>query len=266
MKQILFWLLAASLCSCSVLASRDWDYAHLANAGGKALTAATISDEQISELCRQAVAHVDGETPIADAKYQQRLEKLMAGVGEVAGKPLNFKVYKSDEVNACAYGDGSVRVNSALMDLMDDDELFAVIGHELGHVASKDSKKAMKRAYMSSAAREAVYAAGGLGQLAGTVLGDISESYVNAQFSQHQESRADSFGFQFAIDNGRDPYCMARSLEKLNELAGSARASALAKMFSSHPDSAKRAAKMRKKADDYLRKNAEEAEEAPAGE
>ena len=109
--------------------------------------------------------------------------------------------------------------------------------------------KAMKRAYLGSAAREAVYSAGGMGQLAGTVLGDISEAYVNAQFSQKQESRADDFGFQFAVDQGHDPYGMCRSLEKLNSLSSGQQSSTLAKMFSSHPDSAKRAVKMRKKAD-----------------
>ena len=256
MKRFLPLLLAAVLsCGCSTLANIDWDYSRLASAGVKAATAASISDEQVAELCRQAVAYSDQQTPVADAKYQQRLQKLMGGVGSVAGKSLNFKVYRSNEVNACAYGDGSVRVNSALMDLMDDDELFAVIGHELGHVANKDSMKAMKRAYLGSAAREAIYAAGGYGQLAGTVLGDISEAYVNAQFSQSQESQADEYGFQFSVANGRDPYGMARSLEKLNDLAGGAQSSTLAKMFSSHPDSAKRAAKMRKKADQYTGQN-----------
>ena len=102
--------------------------------------------------------------------------------------------------------------------------------------------KAMKRAYLGSAAREAIYAAGGYGQLAGTILGDISEAYVNAQFSQAQESKADDFGFQFSVEQGRDPYGMCRSLEKLNDLAGGTQSSTLAKMFSSHPDSAKRAA------------------------
>ena len=250
MKRFLPLLLAATLaCGCSTLSKINWDYTRLASAGAKAATAASITDEQVAELCRQSVAYTDQQTPMADAKYQQRLQKLMAGVGAVEGKALNFKVYRSDEVNACAYGDGSVRVNSALMDLMDDDELFAVIGHELGHVANKDSMKAMKRAYLGSAARETIYAAGGYGQLAGTVLGDISEAYVNAQFSQSQESKADEYGFEFSVANGRDPYGMARSLEKLNDLADGAQSSTLAKMFSSHPDSAKRAAKMRKKAD-----------------
>lgn len=259
MKRFLPLLLAAVLaCGCSTLSNINWDYGRLASAGAKAVTAASISDEQVAELCRQSVAYTDAQTPLADAKYQQRLQKLMSGIGAVDGKVLNFKVYQSNEVNACAYGDGSVRVNSALMDLMDDDELFAVIGHELGHVVNKDSMKAMKRAYLGSAAREAIYAAGGYGQLAGTILGDISEAYVNAQFSQAQETRADDFGFQFSVQQGRDPYSMCRSLEKLNNLSGGGQSSTLAKMFSSHPDSAKRAARMRKKADQLAGKTTNE--------
>ena len=259
MRRFLPILVAALLsCSCSVLSNINWDYGRLASAGVKAATAASISDEQVADLCRQSVAYADSQTPMADAKYQQRLQRLMSGISAVDGKTLNFKVYRSNEVNACAYGDGSVRVNSALMDLMDDDELFAVIGHELGHVVNKDSMKAMKRAYLGSAAREAIYAAGGYGQLAGTILGDISEAYVNAQFSQAQESKADDFGFQFSVEQGRDPYGMCRSLEKLNELSGSAQSSTLAKMFSSHPDSAKRAAKMREKADQLTGKTTTE--------
>ena len=255
MKRLFLLLLTAAIaCSCSTLSNINWDYGHLANAGTKAITAAMISDEQVTELCRQSVAYTDAQTPLADAKYQQRLAKLLQGIKQVDGKPINYKVYRSNEVNACAYGDGSVRVNSALMDLMDDDELLAVIGHELGHVANKDSMKAMKRAYLGSAAREAIFAAGGVGQLAGTVLGDISEAYVNAQFSQKQESQADEYGFQFTVDQGRDPYSMARSLEKLNTLSTGQQSSTLAKMFSSHPDSAERAAKMRKKADKFTNK------------
>ena len=255
MKRLLPLLLAVVLSSgCGVLAGVNWDAGHLANAGAKAAVAATMSDEQISDLCRQSVAYADAQTPMADAKYQQRLAKLMSGISSVNGMPLNYKVYRSNEVNACAYGDGSVRVNSALMDLMDDDELLAVIGHELGHVYYKDSQKAMQRAYLGSAAREAIYAAGGYGQLAGTVLGDISEAYVNAQFSQKQESRADDFGFQFAVEHGHDPYSMYRSLAKLNSLSSGSQASTLAKMFSSHPDSQKRAEKMKQKADEYVKK------------
>ena len=254
-KRLIPLLLAAVISSgCALLAGLDWDYNHLSNAAGTALTAATMSDEQIDELCRQSVAYTDSKTPMADAAYQQRLQKVMGGVSAVEGKPLNFKVYKSDEINACAYGDGSVRVNSGLMDLMDDDELFAVIGHELGHVAHKDSKKAMQRAYLSAAAQEAVYAAGGVGQMAVMLLGNVSDAYINAQFSQKQELKADDFGFDFSVANGRDPYGMYNSLNKLVSLSSRQQTSTLSKRFSSHPDSATRAERMKQKADAYTKK------------
>ncbi|MCR4824837.1 MAG: hypothetical protein K5849_05715, partial [Bacteroidales bacterium] len=93
---LLLLLLSLSLCGCSALSRVNWDYNHLASAGGKALTAASLTDDQIAELCRQSVAYTDSLTPMADARYQRRIQKLMAGVKEIEGRPLNFKVYKSD--------------------------------------------------------------------------------------------------------------------------------------------------------------------------
>ena len=86
MKRLLPLLLAVVLSSgCGVLAGVNWDAGHLANAGAKAAVAATMSDEQISDLCRQSVAYADAQTPMADAKYQQRLAKLMSGISSVNG-------------------------------------------------------------------------------------------------------------------------------------------------------------------------------------
>ena len=94
MRRFLPILVAALLsCSCSVLSNINWDYGRLASAGAKAATAASISDEQVAELCRQSVAYTDAQTPLADAKYQQRLQKLMSGINSVDGKALNFKVW-----------------------------------------------------------------------------------------------------------------------------------------------------------------------------
>ena len=49
MKRIpLLLLIAAIACSCSTLSNINWDYNHLANAGGKAVTAAMITDDQVT--------------------------------------------------------------------------------------------------------------------------------------------------------------------------------------------------------------------------
>lgn len=235
---------------CGLLTNINWDAEQLAAAANSAMTAASITDDQIVELSKQAVKQYDSENTIDSGVYHNRLKKLLSGV-TVDGLPLNFKVYKKDEVNAFACGDGSIRVYSGLMDIMDDGELMAIIGHEIGHVVHKDTKNAMKKAYMTAAARDVVNAAGAVGALSKTALGDVAESYFGSQFSQKQEFAADEYGFEFSTNHGFNKYSMATSLEKLVKLAGSSKSSLVQKMFSSHPDSETRAARCREMADNY---------------
>lgn len=231
--------------------------AKLLDAGKDVAKAVTLSDSDIAQLSREAVAWMDANNPVADetTEYGARLKRLTEGITEVDGLPLNFKVYKVADVNAFACGDGSIRVFSALMDLMDDDELMAIIGHEIGHeighVVHADTKHAMKNAYLASAARNAAGAAEGsrLAKLSGSQLGELVTAFTDAQFSQKQEYEADEYGFEFSVKHGFSPYAMGNSLNKLVELSKGAKASTVQKMFSSHPDSEKRAARMKEKAD-----------------
>ena len=255
MKRLLALLAAAWLfAGCGLLTNINWNGERLASATGKTITAMSITDEQIVELCRQSVEQLDKQSTIDNGAYITRLRRVMANVGQVNGMTLNYKVYRTDEVNAFASGDGSVRVYSGLMDIMNDDELVAVLGHEIGHVVHQDSKNALKKAYLASAASDVVGAAGTVGAVTQGIAGGITEALVNAQFSQKQEYKADEYGFQFAIATGHSPYSMAQALEKLKALSEGSQASSVAQMFSSHPDNAKRAAKMRAAADEYTKK------------
>lgn len=225
----------------------------LLDAGKDLAKAATLSDEQIARLSREAVEWMDANNPAAadSSQYGARLERLTAGITRANDLPLNFKVYQVTDINAFACGDGSIRVFAALMDLMDDDELMAIIGHEIGHVIHADTKHAMKNAYLASAARKAAGAAEGstLARLTDSQLGELMTAFTDAQFSQKQEYAADDYGFEFCVKHGFSPYGMANALTKLIELSKGAKASMVQKMFSSHPDSEKRAARMSEKAD-----------------
>lgn len=255
MKRLLILSAAImSLCSCSILSSVNWDAGSLVSAAGKAITAASITDAQIVQLSAQSVAQMDKQNKIDTGTYQARLSKLLSGVKVDGLGSLNFKVYQTKEVNAFALADGSIRVYTGLMDVMDDGELLAIIGHEIGHVVHQDSKNAMKKAYMASAARDIVGSAGTLGAISSAVMGDISEAFIQAQFSQKQEFAADEYGFSFAVANGQSPFSMATALEKIVKLQGQ-KASEVAQMFSSHPDSEKRASLMREKANKYILTN-----------
>lgn len=233
------------------------DMERAVQAGTTAVTAMAITDQDIIEMCTQAMELNDSKSQIAasGSAYAQRLERLTSDLSNYDGLKLNFKVYITDEINAFASGDGSVRVYSGLMDAMDDNELMAIIGHEIGHVKNKDTKDAVKNAYMTAAAREAIGAFGGtIGKLSDSVLGDIAQTFTNAQYSQKQENEADDYGFKFTTTNGFDPYAMANSMKKLLELSGnSAEAGMLTQAFSTHPDTAAREKRMREKADAYVK-------------
>lgn len=129
----------------------------------------------------------------ASSKYAVRLAQVVRGMPtSVNGKTANYKVYVTPSVNAWAMANGCIRVYSGLMDLMNDDELRGVIGHEIGHVALGHSKASLQTAYAASALRRLVASAGGVtAALSQSQSGDLCEKSINAQFLQSQEGAAD---------------------------------------------------------------------------
>lgn len=223
--------------------------------GAKAVKAATLSDEQMRQYVKESIDWMDKNNKVCDAKdpYTLRLNKLVEGLNEVEGIPLNFKVYDVIDVNAFACADGSVRVFSSLMDIMTDDELLGVIGHELGHVALKHSKKAFRTALLASALKDGVASTNGVAAaLTDSQLGSLGEALLNSSFSQKQESEADDYGYEFLKKKGKNPWSIALSFMKMKELeekAGVQKDSKLNRMLSTHPDMDKRIERMSARAE-----------------
>ena len=126
-------------------------------AGKDVVSAVTLSDADIANMSKEYMVWMDAHNPLTkpDTEYGKRLEKLTGHIKEVDGLKLNFGVYEVVDVNAFACGDGSVRICAGLMDVMTDEEVMAVVGHEIGHVVHTDSKDAMKNAYLRSAVKNA---------------------------------------------------------------------------------------------------------------
>ena len=217
----------------------------------KAAQAVTLTDAQMTAYVKEYIDWMDKHNPVLpdDDPYVIRLKKLTEGLTDVEGIPLNFKVYNVIDVNAFACADGSVRVFSSLMDIMSDDELLGVIGHEVGHVAHHDSKKAFKQALLTSALRDGISSTGGVAAaLTDSQLGDLGEALAGAKYSQKQESNADDYGYEFLKSHGKNPYAMALSFTRLKELQGSQKSDKMTQLFSSHPDLDKRIERMTKRA------------------
>ncbi len=264
MKTLLFTVIfMAGLCFGTTaqikIGGKKIDTKKVFNAAEDVGKAITLSDADIAAISREYIEWMDANNPVAGPATEMgaRLARLTSNIKGVDGLDLNFKVYHVIDVNAFACGDGSIRVCGGLMEVMDDAEVMAVIGHEIGHVIHTDVKDAMKSAYLRSAAKNVVGATGGVAKaLTDSQLGELAESLAGAQFSQKQEYAADDYAFEFCVNNNIDPYGMSNALNKLVELSnsGGAKASAVQKMFSTHPDSEKRAKRMKEKADKHSKK------------
>lgn len=153
---------ATLLAGCKNMQGMDTNA--LVSSGMTAYKAATLSDAEVKALSDDACKQMDSENKQAGAssKYTKRLNKIAKALGNnINGTPVNYKVYMTSDVNAWAMANGCVRVYSGLMDMMTDNEVEAVLGHELGHVALGHSRKAMQTAYATVAARDAISATGG---------------------------------------------------------------------------------------------------------
>lgn len=235
---------AVALC-CTALAMPSMAQFNLKKAIGgaaKAAKAATLTDAQMAEYVKEYIDWMDKHNKVCDANspYTIRLNKLTDGLKDVEGIPLNFKVYYVIDVNAFACADGSVRVFSSLMDIMTDEELLGVIGHEVGHIAHHDSKKGFRTALLTSALKDGVASSSGkAAALTDSQLGSLGEALVNSTYSQKQEKDADDYGYEFLKKSGKNPWAMAysfRRLKQMQEEAGVKKDSKMNQLFSTHPD------------------------------
>ncbi len=212
----------------------------------------TFSDEDAANIAREAIVKMDKENPVADAKdpYAIRLNKVFGRHASEGGLVLNFKVYKVKDVNAFACADGSVRVFSGLMDIMDDNELLAVIGHEIGHVANHDSRDGMKVAYKKAALIDAVSSQSGkVAVLTDSQLGQMGSAMLDSRHTRSQETDADTYSYDFMKKYGYDVNAVESSFNILANMSSGAEADFLSRMMASHPDSRDRAAAAKSRAE-----------------
>lgn len=206
-----------------------------------------VSDEQVIALSDKACTEMDGKSTIAPAnsEYSQRLNKIASALGsDINGVKTNYKVYQSKEVNAFAMANGCIRVYSGLMDMMNDNEVEAVVGHEIGHVALGHVKKGIQVAMGTNTLRAIAASAGGiLGSLSQSELGALGSQLVNAQFSRRQESEADDYSYDLLRKRGINPSGLVTSFEKLAKMEQGRSSS----MFDDHPGSEERAQHIRER-------------------
>ncbi|KNC90622.1 M48 family metalloprotease [Trabulsiella odontotermitis] len=239
-KTMLVLGISLFLSSCQSMESGSWF-----STGAEAFEVYTLSDYQVQPQNDQACREIDSRATIApgNSDYARRLQKIALMLGHnINGQPVDYNVYLSKEINAFAMENGCIRVYSGLMDLMNDNEMEAIIGHEIGHVALGHVKESRQIASGTNTMRTVASSVGGLaGSVSQSPLGDMGERLINSQFSQRQELEADEYSYDLLRKRGLNPTGLVTSFEKLAKLEVGQRNS----MFDNHPVSAERAARIK---------------------
>jgi predicted Zn-dependent protease len=226
----------------------------------KTATSISAQDKQLgAQEHPKLMAEFGGTYSGPQAAYVTRVGQNIAvqsGLSNAAGD-FTVTLLNSPVNNAFAIPGGYIYVTRQLMALMNDEaELAGVLGHEVGHVAARHSKRRQ-----NAATRNAIL--GVLGTVLGGAIGDNggllgglggllqNNSMQIAQlatlgFSRGQELEADQLGAQYLVKAGYDPAALASMLASLaNQTTVDARAAgrdarSLPAWASTHPDPASR--------------------------
>ena len=224
--------------------------------------------------------------PVTEAQYPE-LHRIVRGLAGRADMPMpRLYVSASDQPNAFATGrspkHAAVAVTRGILPILDRRELEGVLAHELSHVVNRDilisSVAATMGAIITFLARLAWFIpiGGGdrdrnpLAELALLVLGPIAALLIQMAVSRSREFGADASGAKLTAD----PLALASALRKIeahsrgklpatsnpstahlfisNPFKGGA---GLAKLFSTHPPTTERVARLEAMAYDPYRRS-----------
>ena len=158
--------------------------------------------------------------------------------------PYEFNVINDSTPNAWALPGGKISINRGLLvELKSEDELAAVLGHEIVHAAAKHGAKGYTRGIgLQVGVVTATILAdsngydGQIAQLASSVGAQI----INSQYGQGAELEADLYGMEYMSRAGYDPQGAVELQRTFLKLSGGQSSGGLSRLFASHPPSLKR--------------------------
>lgn len=227
-----------------------------------------VGNQQLSQMAATSWAEAKKKTPVStDPRYTTRLANIGSRIARGANKQSeawDYAVFDTDTKNAFVLPGNRVGFYKGMMDFTDnDDQIAAIMGHEVGHVTGKHA-----------AERVSQQMAGQIGVGAATILGAsqmsknckntsktqseynncMSKANRNTQllqaalgmgftvgvllpFSRKHELQSDLLGAKYMQKGGYDPYQSVKLWEKMAAESTSRQPTFL----STHPDPAYRA-------------------------
>jgi len=214
---------------------------------------AFVPDAQLAQLADQAWDELTSRTPISNDKaMNQRLARVAAPITRASGRDdlrWEFVVFDSAELNAFVLPNGKVAVFRGMMEFVGgDDELGAVLGHEVAHILARHPAERVSQqlAAQAGVTLAQVLLGGDNGEnaeLVGSVLGLGATYGVLLPYSRTHELEADRIGVDLMKKAGMQPLGAVRFWERM--IARQDRQNVPLEALSTHPADGRRLAELR---------------------
>lgn len=207
MKRLVFLFLILSLSACAVnpvTGKQDF---------------VVLSEEQEIQMGREYNAQILRQYQIyEDEKIQNYVQSIGESLAKKSHRPnliYRFTVLDSPEINAFALPGGYIYINRGLMAYMSsEEELAAVLGHEIGHVTARHSVRQYSQAQLMGVLSAAIEI--NSGRTAGD-LANLASGALLSGYGREMELEADDLGAQYIYQDGYSPQGMYDVLAVLKD-------------------------------------------------
>ncbi|HWD23700.1 MAG TPA: M48 family metallopeptidase [Burkholderiales bacterium] len=194
-----------------------------------------VSSEEVDAGSRKAYAQMMAEAQkkgVLDRNPAQ-LQRVKAIVSKLVPQVAAFRadaqkwpwevhVISVPEVNAWCMPGGKMAIYSGLIEKLNasDDEIAAVMGHEIAHALREHARERISRQMATQTAvgiAGALFGIGDLGQGLGNMVADVT---LNLPNSRTHEVEADRMGVELAARAGYDPRAAIGLWEKMTKVSG----------------------------------------------
>ncbi len=202
-----------------------------------------MPDAQVDQMGLQAFDTLKRDKKISyNGQYNQTTTCIANAITQVVGGNWEVVVFEDSSPNAFALPGNKIGVYTGMLQLVDNQEqLAAVIGHEIGHVLAKHSNERASQELAMNQGLNILQAltmpTSPLGQLGFGLLGVGAEYGVLKPYGRTQESEADIIGVDLMAKAGFDPRFSVSLWQKMEQAT---QGKQTVEFLSTHPSHATR--------------------------
>ncbi|QSX77230.1 M48 family metalloprotease [Agrilutibacter solisilvae] len=179
---------------------------------------------------------------VDDPAAQERVNRIGRWVASQTTRPdlpWSFGVIKTGDINAFAAPGGYILITQGLYELLDtDDEVAAVLGHEISHAVQRDHYNVIQKQHSTAelkdiAASNVTVGGGVAGSMVKDYVARFGASVLMQRLDQDVEYRSDEAAEIYLARAGYDPLALYMVLQKM-AARGSAKGN-LEQLYKTHP-------------------------------